>query len=137
MVCYCDSSALFKLFVDEPGSASLRRLLSGGVDLVSSTILRVEVLRALARRGGVDDSEPAEAFLDSMAFVVLSDSILRRAAALRPVALRTLDSLHLASALELSPPPDAFLCYDDRLGGAARQHGLRVLAPGDDEVHER
>jgi len=66
----------------------------------------------------------------------VSDEILARASRITPGSLRTLDAIHLATALDLSPPPDLFLCYDRRLGEAARAHGLALVAPGLDEVHE-
>jgi predicted nucleic acid-binding protein len=63
-------------------------------------------------------------------------AIVERATRIGPPHLRTLDALHLASALEVSPPPAAFLCYDRRLAEAARFHGFDVVAPGVDEVNE-
>jgi len=78
----------------------------------------------------------AKAFLERVNLRRLSDEILTRAAEVTPLPLRTLDAIHLATAVELSPPPDVFLCYDERLAAAARWHGLAVLSPGLDEVHE-
>jgi predicted nucleic acid-binding protein len=78
----------------------------------------------------------ARAVLDQINLRRLSDEILARAAEVVPRTLRTLDAIHLATALDLSPPPDAFLCYDRRLASAARSHGLAVVAPGTEEVHE-
>lgn len=136
MLCYCDSSALLKLFVEEIGTRAMRQFLAGDVEMTSSVIAQVEVLRGLARRGGEDDSKRAAAYLDSMTMLALGESVLKRAAAMKPVALRSLDAIHLASALQLSPPPDAFLSYDERLLEAARAIGLPALSPGADEVHE-
>jgi predicted nucleic acid-binding protein len=59
----------------------------------------------------------------------LDDHVLDAAAALGPATLRTLDALHLASALSLGEDLAAVVVYEDRLAGAARQAGLRVLAP--------
>jgi len=66
----------------------------------------------------------------------LSSEILARAADVTPRSLRALDAIHLATALDFSPPPDLFLCCDRRLAAAARSHGLAVVAPGAGEVHE-
>ena len=74
--------------------------------------------------------------LEQVNFRRLTDEIVTRAADITPRSLRTLDALHLATALDLSPPPDLFVCYDRRLSNAARTHGLAVVAPGLDEVHE-
>jgi uncharacterized protein len=78
----------------------------------------------------------ARAVLERVNYCLLSDGILARSADLTPRALRTLDAIHLATALDLSPPPDLFLCYDRRLAAAALSHGLAVVSPGVDEVHE-
>jgi predicted nucleic acid-binding protein len=100
-------------------------------------IVRVEVLRALRR---ADTAEVllsrARALLDRINLRRPSDEILTRAAEITPRPLRTLDAIHLATALDLSPPPDFFVCYDLRLAEAARAHGLAVVAPGLDEVDE-
>lgn len=136
MLIYCDASALVKLFVQEAVSAELRRFLSGDCVLSSSELVRVEVLRTLRRRGDRRDEERAAAVLDSLALIRLDAATLDRASRLGPATLRTLDALHLATALALSPLPRAFLCYDRRLAEAARIHGLEVVAPGFDEFHE-
>ena len=52
------------------------------------------------------------------------------AAAIAPSAIRTLDAIHLATALALMPELDAFVTYDDRLADAARALGLPVVRPG-------
>ena len=52
-----------------------------------------------------------------------------RPAAIGPPLLRTLDAIHLATALALVPDLDAFVTYDDRLAEAARALGLPVVRP--------
>ncbi|MBP9143076.1 MAG: type II toxin-antitoxin system VapC family toxin [Thermoanaerobaculia bacterium] len=136
MLVYCDASALVKLFVKEEVSQALRSFLGRECVLSSSELVRVEVLRTLRRRGDRRDEERAAAYLDSLALIRLDAATLDRATRLGPATLRTLDAIHLATALALSPLPRAFLCYDRRLGAAARIHGLEVVAPGFDEVHE-
>lgn len=136
MLVYCDASALVKLFVQEDVSQALRSFLSAERVLGSSELVRVEVLRTLRRRGDRRDEERAAAFLDSLTLIRLDAATVDRATRLGPATLRTLDALHLATALALNPLPRAFLCYDRRLGEAAREHGLQVAAPGFEEVHE-
>jgi predicted nucleic acid-binding protein len=51
------------------------------------------------------------------------------AGTLDPPELRSLDALHLATALELGDEIDALVTYDRRLADAARAHGLRVESP--------
>lgn len=58
------------------------------------------------------------------------DEVIARVAASLPLAtLRTLDAVHLASALHLIGELDAFVTYDDRLAEAARAVGLPVVRP--------
>lgn len=136
MLVYCDASALVKLFVQEEVSQALRSFLGGECVLSSSELVKVEVLRTLRRRGDRRDEERAAAYLDSLTLIRLDAATLDRATRLGPASLRTFDALHLATALALNPLPRAFLCYDRRLGEAAREHGLQVAAPGFEEVHE-
>ena len=114
----------------------MRSFLGGECVLSSSELVRVEVLRTLRRRGDRRDEVRAAAYLDSLTLIRLDAATLDRATRLGPATLRTLDALHLATALALSPLPRVFLCYDRRLGEAARERGLRVVAPGFEEVHE-
>ena len=51
------------------------------------------------------------------------------AARIAPPGLRTLDAIHLASALDMGPALDALVTYDDRLAAAAWELGLPVLRP--------
>jgi uncharacterized protein len=44
--------------------------------------------------------------------------------------LRTLDALHLASALELGVDLEAVATYDRRLAEACDQLGIDIFAPG-------
>ena len=79
-----------------------------------------EVTRA-ARRVGADP-EPALAECD---VVVLRSELLSAAASLDPPTLRTLDAIHLVTALSVGDELDAFVAYDERLLEAARDHGPR------------
>jgi predicted nucleic acid-binding protein len=125
---YLDASAAVKLVVTEPESASLSRFLAGEVTRVSSRVLAVELTRAVVRAspGSLDQ---ARSLLGVMAFVELDEGIADRAAALEPVGLRSLDAIHLASALALADELDAFITYDARQADAARALGLAVAAP--------
>ena len=59
------------------------------------------VMRAVRRAGG--PTRRAEQVLRSIALVPVDQAILREAATLTPVSLRSLDAVHLAAALELMP----------------------------------
>lgn len=134
---YADASALGKLFLAEPESAELRRFLAGNFRVVAASIARVEVHRALRRAGAPQEViEEAKRFFLAIDLHRSGDEVLERAERLAPSALRTLDALHLATALDFRPLPDCFICYDTRLGAAARLHGLTVVSPGVEAVHE-
>ena len=131
VVTYLDSSAIVKLVHAEPGSQPLRTWLGERSDIswVSSVLAEVESFRALARYapaavGGLP------AVLEVIDLVDLSAGIRVFARAVRPVSIRSLDVIHLATALQLRDELDAFVTYDKRLAGAAVTAGLAVDAPG-------
>jgi len=126
-VLYLDSSAIVKLVVREPGSSALVDVVSSDPDVVSSAIAYTEVMRAV-RRVGVP-SRRAEQVLRSIALVPVDQAILGEASTLAPTSLRTLDAVHLASALSLRPDVDRFVSYDDRLSRAATAAGLLLRVP--------
>ena len=57
----------------------------------------------------------------------LSDGVLRRARKVGTENLRSLDAIHLASAVMVGA--DSVMTYDDRLGEAVRSMGMTVLSP--------
>jgi predicted nucleic acid-binding protein len=54
--------------------------------------------------------------------------LLAAAGAFAEPALRTLDAIHVATAVDLHPI-DSFVTYDERQAAAARLAGLRTIAP--------
>jgi predicted nucleic acid-binding protein len=64
-----------------------------------------------------------------MPLLNLTPAVCERAGSLEPVVLRSLDALHLATALELGDDLDGIVTYDERLGDAARILGYAVVAP--------
>lgn len=129
MAYYLDTSAAVKLVVAEAGSRAMHRWASGHASrLVSSDLLRTELLRAV-RRGAPDQMERARLVLDAITLVTMSTSTFERAAELDAETLRSLDALHLAAALDLGDDLEGIVTYDDRLAGAARRHGITVVAP--------
>lgn len=127
---YLDASAIVKLVVTEPETAALRRFVAGDVLRLTSRVATVEVRRAIARGGRPGDADRADAVLAGLQVIELGPEIADRAAALEPATIRSLDAIHLASALGLGPELDAFVAYDRRLADAARAAGLAVAAPG-------
>ena len=66
--------------------------------------------------------------LSSCDQVAITDTVIERARELASGTLRTLDAIHLATALRVAA--QRFLTYDRRLAEAASAAGLRVLSPG-------
>lgn len=127
---YLDSSAIVKLVVPEPESQALRRYLAAREERVASELARVEVLRTLRRAGGYTRAtlRRAEQVLERIALVAVDEPVLRDAAMLEPKRLRSLDAIHLATALSLDGL-EAVVTYDQRLGEAAAEAGLEIAAP--------
>lgn len=124
---YADASALVKLVLREPEALALTVSLARAGPICSSIVGAVEVL-VVARRGrGPEGLAQAEAVLECVELLDLDLAIARGAAALE--ALRSLDAIHLASALALGDDLEGLVTYDRRLAEAARQAGLDVLAP--------
>jgi len=127
-VLYLDSSAIVKLVAREPETPELVEAVRADPAVVSSALAWTEVIRAVRRaRGRV---ARARDVLEGIALVPIDDGILRGAADLAPVALRTLDAIHVATALSLRGDLASLVTYDDRLAAAATAAGIRGVAPG-------
>ena len=61
--------------------------------------------------------------------VEVTESIRAQAALLDPVTLRSLNALHLATALEIGEELHGIVTYDGRMAVAATSFDLAVLAP--------
>jgi uncharacterized protein len=97
-------------------------------DQLASAIVEVEVVRAV-RRAAPSLVAQAERVVAQISVVEISDTVRARARLLEPVTLRALDSLHLATALELGDELDGLVTYDARMADAGKTLGLGVLAP--------
>lgn len=133
---YLDASALVKVVIDEEESAVLGTWIAGSPDRISSVVTAVELRRA-ARRVAAQAKEAkaselrreTEMVLGGVHLLTLDEHIAQRAAALDPTALRSLDAIHLATALTVDGLTH-FVTYDLRLADAARKAGLVVAMPG-------
>ena len=128
-VAYLDTSAVVKLLVREVETAALRRWLRRRPRRVASTLLHVELLRAAKRAGVPALIAEARRLLGGITLVSIDSAILHRAAELDPGTLRTLDAVHLATALTLGSDLAAVVTYDQRMADGARMLGLTVAAP--------
>jgi uncharacterized protein len=122
---YVDASAFVKLVLLEAESEVLESALREW-RWISSALLEVELTRAVRRR---KPSEVAAArrLLTTGELIEIGPAVRRAASELD--GLRTLDAIHLASALSLGDHCATFFAYDQRLIAAARAHGLTVTVP--------
>jgi len=125
---YLDSSAIVKLAIEEPESAALRRYLRRRRPLVSSTLARAEVSRALLPIGAAAVLR-GEDVLSRLELIRINDRILAAAGSLLPEDVRTLDAIHLATAQQLATDLAGLVTYDERMSGAAEGLGWSVVAP--------
>ncbi len=126
---YLDTSAAVKLVVSEEESGSLRTWLSPREDQIfSSDLLRTELLRT-TRRVAPTAMVQARLLLDSLLLVGLTSAVLEKAALLESIALRSLDAIHLAAAIEMGDDLQGMVCYDRRLAQSATQLGITVIGP--------
>jgi uncharacterized protein len=127
---YLDSSALVKLAVTEPESAALADWLAASPRLirVSSPLVRVEVPRAVWR---ADPGSLPQAYtiVRRLREIRMTEAVFTRAAGVRPNVLRTLDAIHVASAMSVRDNLIALVSYDKRLLAAAEEAGLPTACP--------
>lgn len=71
----------------------------------------------------------ARAVLDALVLMQVTTEVFEAAALLSPTTLRTLDALHLASALTLGDELEGMVVYDARLANAASALGIEVVGP--------
>jgi predicted nucleic acid-binding protein len=98
-------------------------------DLFSSRLLEYEIWTRIHARGlTATHSEAARNLLDRVGFIEMTPSVLSRALEPFPARMRTLDALHLASAVFLRAQGQqvAVASYDDRLLTVARQLGFQI-----------
>jgi predicted nucleic acid-binding protein len=126
---YLDSSAVVKLVFEESETAALEAFLINRPVRVSSSLARIEVMRAARSVGDGLVSRHANQVLAAITLIAPDAALLADAADLDPISLRALDAIHLATAVALVPDIDGIVVYDLRLADAARQAGLTVWAP--------
>ncbi len=124
---YLDASAFVKTLNVEPESQRLVEWLRSRPDRASSALLRTEALRA-ARRYGVEMVSATREALRGLELLALDEELLDAAGDL-PVNVRSLDAIHLATALALGRDLGAVVTYDERMSRGARELGLEAVSP--------
>jgi predicted nucleic acid-binding protein len=127
VVIYLDTSAFLKTVWAEPESAALLEAI-GDSPTVSSALLTVETRRSTIR---VDPARlpRADLLLGEVTQIGITDAVLESASRLPDPLLRTLEAIHLATALLLGDELDVLLTYDARLATAAQNHRIPTAAP--------
>lgn len=93
----------------------------------SSQLLQTEAIRA-AGRLGIDPALVEDA-LETISLVLPSVATFYSAGRILPETLRSLDAMHLATAVELGDSLEGIVAYDDRLIEAAQLASIRVVTP--------
>jgi predicted nucleic acid-binding protein len=126
---YLDTSAVLKLVLPEAETPALELWLTERIGLprVSSRLLRIELLRTV-RRYAPTRAERAHVVLSGIALASIDDAA-SAAETLGDPLLRSLDAIHLATALAMQSRLTALVTYDKRLASAASAAGLPVAAP--------
>ena len=135
MTTYVDASVLLRRALRHQDSLDWQRLEA----TVSSSLLRVECLRTVDRlrlEGNLDETslvrmrEGMFAMLDTCSMIEIGPHILERASNPFPIAVKTLDAIHLASALsyrDVEGKPIRIATHDRGLARAGRAMGFEVL----------
>lgn len=131
MTLYVDSSALLKRYVDEHDSAAAVEFMASDPVLVTSRVTEIEVRRNLARlldgEHWADCRRQFAVDFDAFALIGLDATTCNEAAAVAErTGCRSLDALHLASALRAGRAT-TMLTFDVRQAQAARSVGLTVI----------
>jgi hypothetical protein len=127
---YIDTSAAIKLLVCESHSVAFAEFYDERHDdtWVSSSLLRVELMRAVTRTLPAAVSD-ARALLLAFDYVGMDDEVVDAAMNEQDPMLRALDAIHLATARLLGSDVAGFVTYDDRLRTASTRAGLTVVSP--------
>lgn len=129
-VSYIDSSALLKLAVREPETSALEAHIASSEGLVSSRLAVLECRRAARRASRARVLQAVDAVLEAVYLLEITPAILDDAASADPPLLRSLDAIHLATALSIGDPEVEVITYDSRFADAAQARGLKVVQPG-------
>jgi len=137
---YAETSAVLRWLFNESGGAAIRTLFASAQQVVSSRLTLIEtrrVVRRAERDGRLSAAECADVLavfaqaVATWAILEISDQVARRAEEGFPSEpVRTLDAIHLASALLLrqSFPDLLVVSADERVGANATLLGLRTNA---------
>ena len=127
MRAYCDTSVLADLLLDPRSSHATREYLTtwqvrGSVS--TSRLTMVELGRLAMRDRGISPATHLNISTLPVEFIAIGESVLRSAASLPIRFLKSLDAIHLASALLAKA--DVVLTRDRQMQRACEELGLAV-----------
>lgn len=126
---YLDTSFVGLIFLNQEHAQEANQILHDlGKDnfFASSRLLEVELTRLMRRNGlALDD---VNEYLRELYLLPIDDAVVERACTLTG-SLKSLDAIHLATALTIDSPRDpvTFLTHDARLLAEAKRLGLNTL----------
>jgi uncharacterized protein len=134
MLTFFDSSAFAKRFIEETGSDEIEKICFDSESIAVSSICFPEIISALNRRLRESSISKKDYILIKERLIeefehieiinVVPEVIAKSIILLEKNSLRTLDAIHMASALILKP--DLFVSADKRQILAAKKVGLKV-----------
>lgn len=117
------------MVVRESESSGLRAFLSAWPEQASSVVLDVEAHRFATRTRDPSATARTTLLVRSLTLLPVSADVLHLARTLHPPTLRTIDAIHLATALRLGSDLGVLVAYDRQLLDAARGAGLTIASP--------
>jgi uncharacterized protein len=143
MICFLDSSALVKCYIEEPGSNKVQDLLSTSKVIAVSQLAYPETLSAMIRRrvsfrnvsDAIFNSNIKNFRRDWTHFLVLpitEETLLHIDRLIQTYRLRGADSIHLSTVITFraaTKSPLTFVASDNELLSAAGSEHLTILDP--------
>lgn len=136
MIIYLDSNALLKRVLDEERAVELRDQLDvwngDGSTFVTSQLADIEVARGMRSRIDIDVESRAFAHaldqvMDGVSVAPLDRQVVSTSQIIGPPLLRSLDAIHLATAVLLRV--DRLVTYDQRMLDVAAGLGIVTEQP--------
>ena len=125
---YADSSAILKLLIVEKESADLTDFID--FTIKSSVLTRVEVIRVLYKIAP-EKIDRAQIILAGIDLTPVNPAILSMAENFAPaITLKSLDALHVATAIFLDKSVEGVITYDKAMIKNAKELGIKVISPG-------
>ena len=125
---YADCSAILKLLIVEKESAALTDFID--FTIKSSALTRVELIRVL-QKIAPEKIDRAQIILAGIDLTPLNPAILSIAENFAPsITLKSLDALHIATAIFLDKSVEGVITYDKAMIKNAKELRIKVASPG-------